>query len=144
MFFVLSSNPDLYTPSFSIFPFYFSVTKRPANLHESYHAHVYYDETNRDFARQLCTDVGDRFGLQIGRFHDKPIGPHPMWSCQIMFDSRDFDVLIPWMDENRNGLSVLVHGLTGNDLKDHTDYAYWLGSEHALNLSIFKESEKSD
>ena len=43
-----------------------------------------------------------------------------------------------WLDEHRNGLDVFVHGLSGDELKDHTDYAYWLGNEHQLDLSMFQ------
>ena len=114
--------------------------KLPVNVHENYHAHVYYDATTSDFAKSLCTDIGERFGLEVGRFHDKPIGPHPSWSCQIKFSSEDFDTLIPWLNENRNGLTVLVHGLSGDDLVDHTDHAYWLGKEEILNLEMFNKS----
>jgi len=60
-----------------------------------------------------------------------------MWSCQIAFGKKHFDSLIPWLDENREGLTVLIHGLTGNDLKDHTDFAYWLGPARSLKLEAF-------
>ena len=113
------------------------MSKPPVNAHSNYHAHVYYDESTSEFAKDLCTEVGERFGLEIGRFHDRPIGPHPSWSCQIKFDSSEFDRLIPWLDEHRDGLTVLVHGLSGNDLKDHTEYAYWLGTEQELKLDMF-------
>ena len=76
--------------------------------------------------------------MQVGRFHDKPIGPHPMWSCQITFESKDFDKLITWLAKNRKGLTVLVHGLSGNDLLDHTEHVYWLGTERMLNIDMFK------
>ncbi|WP_413167957.1 DOPA 4,5-dioxygenase family protein [Capilliphycus salinus ALCB114379] len=48
-----------------------------------------------------------------------------------------FDLLIPWLEENREGLSVLVHGLTGNDLEDHTEHASWLGTAVPLKLTVF-------
>jgi aromatic ring-cleaving dioxygenase len=70
--------------------------------------------------------------------HEKNVGPHPRWSCQLAFAADQFDSLIPWLDEQRNGLDVFVHGLSGDELKDHTDYAYWLGNEWALDLSMFK------
>jgi DOPA 4,5-dioxygenase len=110
---------------------------RPVNIHKAYHAHVYFDADTLEFASDLCERVGTRFGLKIGRVHQKPVGPHPEWSCQITFASKHFDVFIPWLDEHRNGLTVLVHALTGNDLEDHTDYAYWLGESVDLNLSMF-------
>ena len=116
------------------------MSKAPVNVHDQYHAHVYYDETTGEFAKSPCTDIGKRFGLEIGRFHDKPIGPHPCWSCQIKFSAEDFDILIPWLDENRNGLTILVHGLSDDDLADHTDHAYWLGKAETLNLEMAKKS----
>ena len=112
-------------------------TQFPVNLHSAYHAHVYFDQQTVAFAAALCTEAGQRFGVRIGRVHEKLVGPHPRWSCQIAFSSTDFDALIPWLEKNRNGLSVLVHGLTGDDLADHTINAYWLGESMELNLSVF-------
>lgn len=112
--------------------------KSPINIHENYHAHLYFEEESIEFATNLCNKSGDLFALKVGRVHQKPIGPHPMWSCQITFTSHDFYKFIPWLEENRQDLSVLVHALTGDNLKDHTDYAYWLGNEIELNLDIFR------
>jgi DOPA 4,5-dioxygenase len=113
--------------------------KRPVNIHNDYHAHVYFDSNTLEFATNLCERIGTKFGLKIGRIHQKPVGPHPEWSCQIIFARQDFEELIPWMDENRDGLTVLVHGLTGEHLKDHTDHAYWLGNGAILDLSMFDD-----
>ena len=112
-------------------------TKRPVNSHNAYHAHVYFDHDSLAFASALCKEAGERFKLKVGRVHEKLVGPHPRWSCQITFGTKDFDAFIPWLDEHRNGLSVLVHALTGNDLDDHTKYAYWLGESAELDLSMF-------
>ena len=114
-------------------------TKRPINIHRGYHAHVYFDLDTLEFASGLCNQAGELFGLKVGRVHQKPIGPHPKWSCQITFAGKHFDEFIPWIDKNRNGLTVLVHALTGDNLKDHTDYAYWLGDSVELELSIFTD-----
>lgn len=113
-------------------------SRYPVNHHKAYHAHVYFDGETLAFAKKLCAEAGQKFGLQIGRVHEQLVGPHPRWSCQITFGSRDFDTFIPWLDEHRRGLTVLVHAQTGNDLKDHTDYAYWLGESLELNLDMFK------
>lgn len=109
--------------------------KRPINIHKGYHAHVYFDKETLSFATQLCEDAGRLFDLKVGRIHQKPVGPHTRWSCQILFNHKNFDDLIPWLDENRQNLSILVHALTGDAIKDHTDYAYWLGDSVDLNLS---------
>ncbi len=111
--------------------------KRPRNLHDQYHAHVYYDSETLNFASGLCGQAGALFALKVGTIHQKLVGPHPKWSCQISFSRADFDTFVPWLDANRDGLSVLVHGLSGEHLKDHTDHAYWLGDSHELDLSMF-------
>ncbi len=114
--------------------------KRPVNSHKAYHAHVYFDEETKQMANKICNAAGEKFGLRVGRFHEKLVGPHPCWSCQITFGSKDFDSFIPWLEERRQNLTVLVHAITGNDLQDHTEFAYWLGQPVALNLSIFEKN----
>ncbi|WP_439134420.1 DOPA 4,5-dioxygenase family protein [Pseudomaricurvus sp.] len=111
--------------------------RAPINRHKAYHAHVYFDASTAEQARTLCNTIKETFDLPVGRFHEKLVGPHPCWSCQITFGTRDFDAFISWLDANRNGLTIFVHGLTGDDVKDHTDYAYWLGQGVELNLSVF-------
>lgn len=110
----------------------------PRNLHSAYHAHVYFDASTLAFAQALCEQAGQQLNVQVGRVHERPVGPHPCWSCQLSFTSADFDQVVPWLDARRNGLDVLVHGLTGDNLKDHTDYAYWMGNAQTLNLEMFR------
>lgn len=114
------------------------MAKPPVNVHRSYHAHVYFEQETLAFATTLCQQAGDLFNVPVGRVHEKLVGPHPKWSCQISFGRQHFEQIIPWLNEHRAGLTVFVHGLTGDDLKDHTEYAYWLGDSIALDLSIFK------
>jgi aromatic ring-cleaving dioxygenase len=111
---------------------------RPRNIFPDYHAHVYFDEHTVDQAREICQQAAKQFGVAMGRVHQKLVGPHPRWSCQLSFDASQFDRLIPWLDQNRRGLTVLVHGQTGDDLKDHTTHASWLGEPVALNLHFFR------
>ena len=113
--------------------------KRPSNVYKSYHAHVYFDESTAEHARELCTKAGELFGATVGRFHRKLVGPHPHWSCQLSFDSSQFDGLIGWLEKNRNGLDILVHGLSGDALEDHTTHAAWLGNPVKLDLDVFRQ-----
>ena len=53
------------------------MAKRPENLHERYHAHVYFDESTEDQARALCIDAWRNCHVGLGRFHRRPVGPHP-------------------------------------------------------------------
>lgn len=113
---------------------------RPRNVYVLYHAHVYFGPATVEQARALCAQAGERFGIAVGRVHEKLVGPHPHWSCQLAFDSTHFAALIDWLEANRNGLDVLVHGLTGDDLADHTTHASWLGQSTPLNLEMFRRA----
>ncbi|CAM3911691.1 DOPA 4,5-dioxygenase family protein [Rheinheimera salexigens] len=111
--------------------------KRPVNSHRAYHAHVYFEQETLEFAAKLCKEAGERFNLKVGRIHQAMVGPHPKWSCQITFGAKHFDQLVLWLEQNRKGLTVLIHALSGNDLNDHTIYAYWLGDSVELDISMF-------
>ena len=112
--------------------------RRPHNDYAQYHAHVYFDAATVDQATALCETAAARFHVAMGRVHRKLVGPHPQWSCQLAFDAAQFDALVPWLDAHRGTLSVLVHGLSGNDLLDHTEHAAWLGDAWSLDLSMFQ------
>ena len=104
------------------------------NIVKGYHAHVYFDQQSLAQAQSLCFKAGELFATEVGRFHQKPVGPHPCWSCQLKFDQDNHTEITTWLALNRNQLNVLIHPLTGNDLLDHTDYAAWLGAPQLLNL----------
>jgi len=109
----------------------------PVNSYTNYHAHFYFDESSQALAEALRKSISAELGLYVGSFNTKPVGPHPQWSFQASFTADDFDVFVPWCIENRKELSVLLHAVTGDDLLDHTEYAQWLGTPVALDLSRF-------
>ncbi|MFM9967776.1 MAG: DOPA 4,5-dioxygenase family protein [Burkholderiales bacterium] len=116
-----------------------SPAPRPSKKnHEHFHAHVYFNEATATCAFDLCKQAGETFGVTVGRFHKKLVGPHPEWSCQLSFNAQQFDGLIDWLDIHRDGLTVFVHGLSGDALADHTTHATFLGEPAALNLSVFR------
>ena len=103
-----------------------------------YHAHVYFDAATREQAHKLCIAAGETFGVKIGRMHDKPVGPHPRGSCQLTIPDSQFAAVIPWLIQNRHGLTIFAHAETGNALKDHTDHVLWLGPSESLTLSALR------
>lgn len=113
------------------------MVQRPRNIHAQYHAHVYFDAGTVAQAEQLCREAAKLHGALMGRVHQKLVGPHPRWSCQLAFDAAQFDGLVPWLEAHRGGLTILVHGLSGNALQDHTAHAAWLGEPAVLDLSVF-------
>lgn len=112
--------------------------KHPVNLYDHYHAHVYFGPDTVAQARTLCEQAGEVLGIAVGRVHEREVGPHPQWSCQLSFDNTQFERVIGWLERERHGLTVFMHGLTGDDLADHTTHTFWLGDEVALKLDMFR------
>lgn len=108
---------------------------------ESWHAHVYFEASSREAARALrdviVVELADR--MRMGRFHEKPVGPHPMWSYQLAFDAAGFSDVVGWLVLNHGALDVLIHPNTGDALRDHRDAALWLGRSHTLNLAALAD-----
>jgi DOPA 4,5-dioxygenase len=103
-----------------------------------YHAHVYYDAASKPAAEALRAAIEERFEVRLGRWHDRPVGPHPQWSYQIAFTPEVFAELVPWLALNRGDLTVFVHPETGDDLPDHRDHAIWLGEKAELDFDALK------
>ncbi|MEO1204394.1 MAG: DOPA 4,5-dioxygenase family protein [Pseudomonadota bacterium] len=104
-----------------------------------YHAHVYFDAGDRQQAVRLREELDRRFPVQLGRIHDRPVGPHPKPMFQALIASDDFGSVVPWLMQHRRGLDVLVHPDTGDDLGDHRDRPLWLGRQLPLRLEIFPD-----
>lgn len=111
---------------------------KPVSDIHSYHAHVYFDADSRDAATALRVEILRRFEIEMGRFHQRPVGPHPCWSYQVGFGPELFPELVPWLALNRGNLVVLVHPNTGKQLEDHRDWAIWLGTGLPLELSVLQ------
>lgn len=100
-----------------------------------YHAHIYFDADTLSQGRRLAEETSQRFPLKMGRVHERPVGPHPRWSCQLAFRPQIAGEVIGWLALNRQGLSIFIHPVTGNDLIDHRDRAIWMGEVLPLDLS---------
>jgi aromatic ring-cleaving dioxygenase len=50
-----------------------------------------------------------------------------------------FGAFIPWLVINRGPLSALIHPNTGENERDHTQRATWMGQPLPLNLGPFKK-----
>lgn len=105
---------------------------------KGFHAHIYFGPTTRDAAARVRDGLAERFAVELGRWHEKPIGPHPQSMYQVKFSPDQFGKLVPWLMLNREGLDVLVHPETGDDVRDHTDQALWLGEKLELNIEFLR------
>jgi DOPA 4,5-dioxygenase len=108
---------------------------------KDWHAHVYFDPASRDTAWALRERIEKSFDIQMGRFHEKPVGPHPRFSYQVHFQNAQLAPLLAWLALNRGDLTVFVHPNTGEDLEDHRDRAIWLGQQVPLHLDVLKKKD---
>jgi DOPA 4,5-dioxygenase len=106
---------------------------------QDWHAHVYFDAASRDAAWALRERIEKSFPIEMGRFHEKPVGPHPRFSYQVLFKPDQLAPFLSWLALNRGDLTVFVHPNTGQQLADHRDRAIWLGRQETLDLSVLPD-----
>lgn len=111
-----------------------------------YHAHIYYDPAKtRAAAERLRQRVAAEFPeAKLGRWHDALVGPHTQSMYQIAFPPGMLGAFLPWLMLNRDGLTILLHPDTGNDLLDHTAHAAWFGAVLPLRLEAFAGRDPAD
>ena len=101
---------------------------------KGYHAHVYYNAETKAKAAKLSETLKGKFKVEGGTLSDEPRGPHPISQFAVIFETPEFQNIVPWLMLNREGLDVLVHPLTTDAVEDHRGYAIWLGNPVPLKL----------
>uniref|UniRef100_A0A1D1Y9E9 Putative 21. protein n=1 Tax=Anthurium amnicola TaxID=1678845 RepID=A0A1D1Y9E9_9ARAE len=114
------------------------------NQENPYDIHFYYSPGSEKAALEVRDQLKAQFGwLRFEEPEGKPSAPHtlPNWEADFKNSPnhhQNFGEVLRWLMLNRRGHSVIVHPHTGNELKDHTDYALWLGEKVPLDLSSLK------
>ena len=108
-----------------------------ANSIQNFHAHIYFDPGQLENAKALGNAARERFGVAVGHYHTRPVGPHPRGSCQLTVAPEVFGEFAQWIVIARQGLTIFAHATTGDDLANHTHNVIWFGASEPLDLSIF-------
>ena len=111
----------------------------------SWHSHIYFDADSHPRAEALVARMQDEFGgaapITYGRWHHRPVGPHPDFSIQLEYPHDLFAAVMGFLALRRDGLTIFTHPNTGEDaaaeLRDHRDHAIWMGAVRPLKLSLF-------
>ena len=109
---------------------------------KGYHAHIYYDPQTRAAAARVRSGLGANFQVQLGSWHDEPVGPHLQAMYQAVFAPQEFGNIVPWLMLHREGLSVLVHPSTGVGYGDHLERSLWLGEKLKLNETVLRRGHQ--
>lgn len=97
-----------------------------------YHAHVYWSTPEQRQTAIALREPLASTGASLGRVWDQPIGPHPLPMYQVNYCNDIKNLVENWL--SGEGLSVLLHEDTGDDLRDHTLGARWIGNKLELDL----------
>lgn len=108
---------------------------------KSFHAHIYYDPGKTKGAAARVRAGLSAFKVQLGGWHDEPVGPHLDAMYQAIFAPEEFGSIVPWLMLHREGLSVLVHPSTGDSYSDHLERSLWLGPRLKLNEQVLRRGE---
>ena len=110
-----------------------------------WHSHVYFDADSAATAEALIAEMKVELGpdaaIEYGRWHHRPVGPHPDFSIQLAYPATMFAAVMAYLSLHRNGLVIFTHPVTGEDLYsqlvDHRDHAIWMGAVRPLKLTQF-------
>lgn len=105
---------------------------------KSYHAHFYFDYDNYEKAALIRRWVGERFPVELGDWNLEPRGPHTTPSFYFGFTNDLLPVVIPWLQLNSLGLTILVHPNTGDPRSDHLYYTLWVNRAQPVNAYEMK------
>ena len=102
-----------------------------------YHAHIYWqNEDQRREALNLRESLREA-GCKVGSIHEDAIGPHPHAMYQVNYNTNIAEEVEELLSKTK--LDILLHEDTGDDLRDHTEGARWLGNKLTLNLKWLEE-----
>jgi DOPA 4,5-dioxygenase len=76
--------------------------------------------------------VAERFDVELGDWNLKPRGPHVTPSFYFGFQNELLPVVIPWLQLNSLGLTILIHPNSDNARSDHLYYALWVNRSQPL------------
>jgi aromatic ring-cleaving dioxygenase len=106
---------------------------RPYTDIKSYHAHIYFDEDNYEKAALLRKWVADRFVVELGNWNLEPRGPHVTPSYYFGFTNDLLPVIVPWLQLNSLGLTILLHPNSDDPRADHLYYTLWINRTQPVN-----------
>ena len=100
---------------------------------KSYHAHFYFDHDTFDKAALIRRWAGERFPVEMGDWNAQPRGPHTTPSFYFGFTNDLLSIVVPWVQLNSLGLTVLLHPNTDDPRADHLYYTLWVNRSQPVN-----------
>jgi aromatic ring-cleaving dioxygenase len=105
---------------------------------KSYHAHIYFDEDSYEKAALIRKWSAERFSIELGDWNDEPRGPHVTPSFYFGFENALLPVVVPWLQLNSLGLTMLLHPNTDDPRADHLYYTLRVNRAQPVNAYAMK------
>ena len=106
---------------------------RPYTDIRSYHAHFYFDDDTYEKAAAVRQWSSERFPVELGNWNLEPRGPHVTPSFYFGFTNDLLPILVPWLQLNSLGLTILLHPNTDDPRADHLYYTLWVNRSQPVN-----------
>jgi DOPA 4,5-dioxygenase len=113
------------------------ITENESEEIKEYHFHVYWfinDTRTEQLALNLRAAILAQnekqyfTAIPLDRVNSEPVGPHPIASYEVWVPQEYFARFYSWILLNRpRELSILLHPLTREEVRDHTERAVFLG-----------------
>ena len=103
-----------------------------------YHAHIYFGPNEANIAQQVWEELKQNFPspeYKLGPLEAGLRGPHLMSQFEIDFPESRLEVVLVWLKDHRQGLSVLFHPEIPDEIRSHLNDAIWMGIPLPLNYS---------
>ena len=104
-----------------------------------YHFHLYYEIKDITLAAELRTKFSQDFDVEVGRLWNRPVGPHPVGSCQVKVPIELFEKVSAWFLKKRNGVDLFIHPISRDDIAYHKYKIMWIGKSYKLNTEFFNK-----
>jgi DOPA 4,5-dioxygenase len=110
-----------------------------------HHVHVYFNHAAHSElkkAEDLKVKIAQNFpDLQHGKLYADPVGPHMEGQFVVYAPDNRLNMVKEFLKAHNNGLSILIHPNTGNDIVDHSDAkTEWINKKpDLLNINYFKK-----
>lgn len=111
---------------------------RPYTAIHSYHAHIYFDEDSYPKAALIRRWVAERFPVELGNWNPTPRGPHVTPSFYFGFTNELLPLVVPWLQLNSLGLTILLHPNSDDPRADHLHYTLWVNRSQPVNAFNWK------
>lgn len=111
---------------------------------KSYHAHFYFDQDTHEKAALIRRWAGERFPVEMGDWNLEPRGPHTTPSFYFGFTNDLLPIVVPWLQLNSLGLTILLHPNTDDPRADHLYYTLWVNRSQPVNAYGMKAPRDQD